>query len=330
MEELPIPNTIVGAEVATPAPSLTTLPDSILLLILETASNVTTLTRTCRRLHHLWSLPSIRANWLLRVTTSSNKVEALDISISLFRDLRVAANLIDRWRGFTGAWLAHVMVDAVRGEPCAVGAGDGVWEMVEEDEEGGDLKEVEWRRHPFHGDSRVMFRPAPVREKDECCEENKEVMVMVSDEVDRKDDLGHLIQSMIKAGADLDLDPSTSGPSFSWMHHASHRTRSGIPISGTTLLSWILNESLRSTGGIVTCGLSCLLLAAGSGHEGACRVLLESGRVDVRGLEDLAICVACQGGWERVVKVLIEYGADVDAREGMPMRVRCWESGRGS
>ncbi|KAJ3214063.1 hypothetical protein HDU67_002107 [Dinochytrium kinnereticum] len=332
-----------------PQLTLPDLPSSILLLILETSSNVTALSQTCHRFHSLWSIASIRTNWLLRVT--SGNVEALDIALSLFKDLRVAANLIDR-ASFSPAWLSHVLIDAVKGEQVtrterkkSTGVEEEVLKLlVTRKSDGcfGEEEATEWVRHPFHADSKVICRFSEEISKDPA------PLPAVQND---GDPLALLIRSMIKAGADLDLDVSlylrsvllmgggpTSSMSTPNMRHAkpgqsrSASTISGMPISGPTLLSWILNESLRSVvsgasptlqrpSATIPCGLASLILSAGSGHASACAALLESRRIKVNGLDDLAICVAAHGGWVDVVKVLIDHGADPGARDGMPVRV---------
>ncbi|KAJ3110428.1 hypothetical protein HDU96_006625 [Phlyctochytrium bullatum] len=505
--------------------TLMDLPDSVLFHLLEEAPNVTSLARTCRRLRALWSVPSVRANWLLRVTSSrravgsgkapaqgssmadggGGRVEALDVAISLLHDLHVAANLVDRSH-FSPGWLAHVLIDAIRGEPppkpsssirtapthcpscgvvlarrskpprdrseAATGAsssacpneaesGSGATLSVEAEvlnllnrlhtrksdgnmvivqgrcdgvlpqrysaggvssaDQGDVAEDAEnpWMRHPFHPNSNVLFRSGQdadgeSEERIECqgcgwSEANVSpthtTLPAVKDgsttEHEPEDSLAVLARSMIRAGADLELDVSlylrsvllmgggpissmsapdigsrrrttgasgpgslprpthaglhasssssaTGGSSYtnagpSTSHSSTGGVSGGIAVAGPTILSWILNESLRSSihqgasspsltldpqrpgrkggGGVVTCGLAALILAAGSGHAGACRALMTWGGVDPRGLDDLVICVACHGGWKDVVRLLLDFGSDPRARDGMPARV---------
>ncbi|KAJ3101454.1 hypothetical protein HDU97_001329 [Phlyctochytrium planicorne] len=343
------------------------------------------------------------------------RVEALDVAISLFRDLNVAANLIDR-SSYSPAWLAHVMIDAIRSEPPpaqgteipllndvpssssrtkAPGShedrkddsedkivrlmmkmharkSDGNMLTDGEPEEEDDAKANGWIRHPFNNESKLMVRVAgskPVLNGMEGL-----LSASISLATPHDDALANLITTMLRAGSNLELDvalylrslllmgggpmSSMSVPNMRGLRRQAPGTRqpaasNGIAISDSTLLSWILNEAQRQEtaqrnaaigalpegevvlgtgstdfprprkdgGGSVSCGLASLILSAGGGHAGACRALLDSKRVDVSGLDDLAICVACHGGWITVVKTLLEFGANPHARDGMPCRV---------
>ncbi|RKO89865.1 hypothetical protein BDK51DRAFT_27658 [Blyttiomyces helicus] len=84
------------------------LNDSIILRLLETTTNPTSLSHASRRFHSLWTLSSARSNWLLR--QNQDPTTALQSACTKHRDDGTVANLLARFT-FTPHWLAHCLLD---------------------------------------------------------------------------------------------------------------------------------------------------------------------------------------------------------------------------
>ncbi|KAJ3272239.1 hypothetical protein HDU76_010950, partial [Blyttiomyces sp. JEL0837] len=86
-------------------------------------------------------------------------------------------------------------------------------------------------------------------------------------------------------------------------------------------LVWLVNETHNSTTKKITAGYAALYFSASNGYHDVCKILLEEGNVDVGSFNHLVMCVAARDGWSSVVEVLVGFGGDPEARDGMPERV---------
>ncbi|KAI9331707.1 hypothetical protein BDR26DRAFT_661651 [Obelidium mucronatum] len=157
-----------------------------------------------------------------------------------------------------------------------------------------------------------------------------------------------LVETLIDAGADLDTDMglylksllftgggmgygNTSGGGeahIAWLVNESHR-ETKMKEENAILTGLLIDEITgASNGGKIQAGFAASYFCIVGCHSEALKVLLETGKVGVNGMDNFLVQVACQVGSLDCVKVLCEYayttgvqGFDLWARDGGALRL---------
>ena len=315
------------------------LSDDILLNILVMCPyNSESLSLTCKRLKHLWSLSSTRANWILYNMSENSKTQALDLAISYFRDLKVAKNIVDRFgkKCMGSVWLTHAMVDVCRGiindhEDHSMDTSllNNIERLAQD-----NIHNFKFVSSSHHSDEQDSSKYSLIRKISSdfmlnCQNYNYEIQLNQKSNESYIHNTPALLEALLNAGADHTLNvilylksllfgtPSLSSnyqtgllhPSVSsclpWIINESHRLSNFEPGESTENNIRPLNLSKRKNN-FVSAGSACLYFLCVTGETDAMHTLFStinnSGnatKLDVSDLDNLAICIACTCKYEK-------------------------------
>ena len=132
-----------------------------------------------------------------------------------------------------------------------------------------------------------------------------------------------MCQVLIDAGADIEMENDMGHSPLNWVCYSGEGDLSVVKM---------LVEAGAEVRASVDAGLTCLRLAAGSGHTETVRYLVGFPQVDVNHKDNdgyTAVLAAAVENHADVVEVLIDAGADIEGRTTKDVRHSSWRASMG-